>query len=198
MKTKITLSAICIVLTSLLISCGDILKTTELTDKEGITTIKKIITDNYNGVKQFTKIEVCADDHLTNTFGKIYVDYFDDKISKIVEQNYINKVLEDPKPKMDVFQKNKNFFAVSDINLDAIPDYYTKAVAMIMKEAPEYDGHKLHNVKYEKRDGKVEVTFMIEATKKSESSRKQGRQIITNYYEFPFKVNAKGEIEFVG
>lgn len=85
--------------------------------------------------------------------------------------------------------------------MSLISKYFTKTVAQINEEFSKndkaiYSGYALRSFDFMvDTDGNVAGRFMINATQVGEDKKTVGRTIYTNYYEFVFYFDEKGELE---
>ncbi len=179
------------VLSMALFSCGGGLP--DLNEKDGVAQVKDIAEDQFGGDREIYSLMLATKDHLTSDLMMIHVGYTKD--DKNYSQSYLveQEILDDEKS--NSFKNNGGHqIKISDIDFDQITTKYNEAVKLL-DEQGEMEDYTLHNWTYRmNRNGKLESTFTVEATKKGESAGLQGRNIVTNYYEFNFEVDENGEL----
>ena len=199
-KTIITLLA---GTTLLLTSCGDVFEGGwNINNSEGIKELKTEFLENFDGEKEVNEFAITAKDHMTSEFGKAKIKYLTDGVA--YEQSYkdnINsgKTLEDEAKISNAFQTDffikqmKGKVKIKDLDFASIATKFNEACTTI---PAEFENFTLYNWTFEanKKD-EITSSFTIEASKKGEGTSVQGRNIVTNYYEFNFGVNKEGELE---
>jgi hypothetical protein len=164
--------------------------------------LKQLVTKQFGADKEVYGLDLQSEDHLTSEFGSATIKYLDNGVD--YSQGYYTimgegKELEKPKMAGKSFQKK--FFLknkqgkvkLKDLNFDQILTKYDEATALI---PAEFENFELVSWDFEvNNQNKVTAEFKIEGTKKGERSERRGRQQVTNYYEFAFKMNEKGEVK---
>lgn len=186
---------------ALLASCSSSI--TDLNEPDSFAKIEDLAKSSFGEDKEIYSFSIGTKDHLSSEMRYISIDYLDNGVDYERSYDLINgegKELEEPEKASDSFQtkfflKNKQGkLKVKDIDFQLINTKYEEAIGLISED---YENFTLHSWKYEvDNDGGLTADFMVEATKKGESTTMEGRNIVTNYYEFPFKMNLKKELEF--
>lgn len=200
MKKLITIFGIAAVLTS----CGGGSDTINLNNPESNVKIQELANKNFGEGKEIYALTLETKDHLTSELKSIDIDYLEDGIDYNRNYNLANeegKKLEEPKKANDNFQtkfflKNKQGkIKLKDLDFTIIHTKYNEALMMIPEG--EYEKFTLHSWEYiVNNSGEITAEFVIEGTKVGEGTSVEGRNIVTNYYEFPFVMNAKKEVAF--
>ncbi len=184
----------------ILSSCGT--NATDLNKPESFTKIKELALSKFGGDKEIYKFSIQTKDHLTSEVSYLNISYLEDKLD--YGQMYFlslngKEKLEEPEKARDSFQKK--FFLknkqgkvkIKDLDFSIIEAKYDEGIGMISNE---YESFTLHSWTYNVNNkGEITADFTIEGRKKGESTSMQGRNIVTNYYEFPFKMNVDKSIE---
>lgn len=186
---------------ALLASCSS--NVTDLNEPESFSKIEELAKSSFGEDLEVYAFSIGTQDHLSSEMRNISIDYLEDGVDYERSYDLINgegKELEEPEKASESFQtefflrKKQGKLKIKDIDFQLINTKYEEAIALI---AEDYENFTLHSWKYEvDNDGGVTADFMVEATKKGESTTMEGRNIVTNYYEFPFKMNLKKELEF--
>lgn len=172
-----------------------------LNNGEHLQDLKKLLEKQFGANKELYGLNIGSEDHLTSEFGTATIKYLNQGVD--YSQGYYiamgeGKELQVPKMASKSFQKK--FFLknkqgkvkLKDLNFDQILTKYDEATALI---PAEFENFELREWNFEvNNQNKVAANFKIEGTKKGEKSERRGRQQVTNYYEFSFKMNDKGEI----
>ncbi len=86
---------------------------------------------------------------------------------------------------------------ISELDFSVIPVKFEEAIKFITSQTDEYENFQLYDWTFEvNKDKKSEASFVINATKKGESTSMEGRYEVTNYYTFNFEMKADGTIEY--
>lgn len=169
-----------------------------LSTDDGVKEVMEIVKNNF-GDKDVFDISISAEDHLDDNLGYMYVKYVDG--DKTISQSYTETSgigLSDPKEETSFpFKAKQNSLKKgSEIDFSFIPAKFEEAKKIITELTDEYEGFVLYGFDIEiNEDGKYEGELTLEGTKKGEGTSVQGRNIVTNYYEFDFDLNADGTIE---
>lgn len=83
--------------------------------------------------------------------------------------------------------------ALSDIDPAGIAAQ-VQSVIDALPEEMKYRSVERYSITRDTHSGELERKFTILTTKKGEESERKGRHVVTNYYEFEFKVAADGTI----
>lgn len=195
-KIKLTVFALTSVLA--LASCSGLTSNTDMKTKEGIESVAQMIKDNF-GDKQICDINLYAQDHLEESFGFMNVNYLDNGVTKTQSYHDMNDVgLGDPEEETSFpyDEKKDGLIKGSDIDLSFVPAKFDEAVKQIQELSDEYEGFVLNSISLDiDKDGKFYGDMTLEGTKKGEGTSLEGRNIVTNYYEFDFDLNADGTVE---
>ncbi|WP_282080798.1 hypothetical protein [Aquimarina algiphila] len=177
----------------LVVACSNPLKSLSINNPEDLTELKTLLTETYGEDTELYTLDITAVDHLTSDFESFSVDFNQDDID--FQQYYSNsrKTLDDPK-KARIEKKGKyGKIKASGFNLDQISVKFEEAVKFIEDASDEYEDFTLYSWKFEvNKDQKVTSYFYVEATKKGEATTREGRNIVTNYYDFRFEVDENG------
>lgn len=168
--------------------------------QEGLKSIKEKMVNAFGGDKKVHSLSITTKDHMDNTFGMASIGYLDN--GKDMQQSFVTEPEEKAQPaKPSVVQSEfllkskQGGVAVKDFNLEQIAAKTEEAMKMI---PAEYEGFYLHDWTYDvSNDNKITADFVIEGSKKGESSKQQGRMIVSNYYEFKFKMDEAGKVSMV-
>jgi len=189
---------------TLLTSCGKS-DPISLNNPESITKIEELVKSSFGEDKDIHSLTIDTKDHLTSEVEDIEIGYLDNGLDYRRSYNFTNeegKELAEPTKVRDNFQTKfflrdkQGKIKIKDLDFKLITAKLDEAVKIIPEE---YENFTLHSWEYiVTNDGGLTAEFTIEATKEGEGTSVQGRNIVTNYYEFPFKMNAKKEIEFDG
>lgn len=186
---------------ALLTSCGN--SGNQINSAEGLKEIKNLVEESFGEDKEIYSFSLKAKDHLTSEMGQFRIGYLEDGVDYSRYYNTIfgsGNELQDAEKADESFQKE--FFLKSkqgkiklkDINYNLIQTKYEEAIKLISEK---YTDFTLYKWEYEvANDGSITADFTIEATKEGEATSMQGRNIVTNYYEFPFKMNADQSLEY--
>ncbi len=183
------------VLSMALFSCGGGLP--DFNEKDGVSRVKEIAEDQFGGDKEIYSLMVATKDHLTSDVMMVDVSYTKD--GKDYSQSYLVEQDNLVEEKSNNFKNQSGVqIKISDIDFDQISEKYKEATKLI-DEQGEMEDYTLHNWIYRmNRNGKLESTFTVEATKKGEGVGLEGRNVVTNYYEFNFEVDENGELVVKG
>lgn len=198
---KKTIISILAASTVFLTSCGGILSGDKLTDAEGLKAIKTIVETEFGAETEVYALQISSTDHLTSEFGSARISYLEEGVD--FSRTYMqivgaNNQLQEPKEASKAFQKE--FFLknkqgkvkIKDLDFNLVLTKYNEAAAMV---SDEYESLTLYSWSFNvENDGMISAKFTIEATLKGEGNTMQGRNIVTNYYEFEFEMNKDGEI----
>ena len=198
-KTIITILSLS---TLFLTSCGDILSGgDQLNDSEGLKTIKSLLENQFGAETEVYSLDLSSTDHLTSEFGLATISYLDKGVD--YSRSYMTylgpgKELQEAEAASESFQKEfflkkkQGKIKLNEFDFDQILVKFNEATAMI---SSEYDTFTLYSWDYEvNNDGGISADFTIEGTKKGEGTSLEGRNIVTNYYEFQFEMNEDGEV----
>lgn len=174
----------------------------EINSAESVGELRKLIEEKFGPEKEVFALKIYAKDHLSSDLNNLAIGYLEKGLQ--YRQNYYVELglesnkLEDPKPASKSFQKP--FFLkklqgkvkVKDFKIEEIASKFDEAMQMIPQE---YEEFVLHEWEYEvNNQNEITAEFMLEGTKKGEGSTRQGRNVITNYYQFKFKMDKTGKL----
>lgn len=150
--------------------------------------------DKFGGDREIYGFMLMTTDHLTSELMMASVNY--EKEGQAYSQSYLltTEILNDEKKSAFKNRSDKQI-KVSDIDIDLISQKYAESVKLI-DEQGEMEDYTLHEwTSKMNKKGKLESSFSVEATKKGEGIDVEGRNLVTNYYEFKFEVDGDGNLE---
>ncbi len=172
-----------------------------MNNAEGLKELKTEFTENFGADKEVYNFSMTASDHMTSEFGSAKIKYLEDGLSFSRDYNgtlEVGKRIKEPVKANEAFQKdfflkkNQGKLKVKDLDFSFIVTKFNEACALI---SSEYHDFTLYSWSYEvSNDNAVSSDFTIEGTKKGESTQIEGRNVVTNYYEFKFQVDKEGKI----
>jgi hypothetical protein len=201
-----------IIASTVLSSCGGGVNNIDI--PEGSDDIKALAEEKFGAEKEVYSFSISAKDHLTSEFGNMSIGYAEDekKYYQYYHVLYGKGKLDEPKEVggnvskrvQKLLKKHGSNFSeeasknkqvkIKDIDFDMIIKKYEEAIPLI---DPDYQGFALYSWKYKvDNEGKISAEFTIEGTKKGEGTSMEGRNIVTNYYDFPFEMDAEGTLSF--
>lgn len=186
-----------------LTSCGGggLLGGDQLNDAEGLKAIKTNLETQFGAETEVYSLTLSATDHLTSEFGDSRIQYLDNGVdfSRLYYPT-LPQPLGDAKRSSDSFQKEfflkkkQGKIKIKDFDFDLIKKTFDEAVKLIPED---YVSFSLYEWSFNvDNDNKVSADFSIEGTKKGEGTSLEGRNVVTNYYEFEFKIDEDGKIDF--
>ena len=184
----------CLTIAVALTSCGSF-GGDKLNSKEGLSSIKTKLTEGFGADKNVSSLTLMSGEHLSSDIMTSIINYIDN--GETYSQTYAttlgegNEFLDAEKSSRQADADQKTV-ALKDVDFDQILVKYNEAVTLIPEE---FEGFHLYDWTYSVAEGGMEANFPIEGIKKGEGTDLEGGQIVTNYYEFDFKMNASGEIE---
>ncbi|WP_299463302.1 hypothetical protein [uncultured Microscilla sp.] len=173
-----------------------------LNNGEHLNELKKLLESKFGADKVVYELSLRSENHLTSEFGSAMISYLDKGVD--YSQSYLVALGEGQElqaPKMASKNFQKKFFLknkqgkvkLKELDFDLILTKYDEAIGMIPAEFENFElvqwNFRVNN------QNKVAANFKIEGTKKGEKSTRQGRQRVTNYYEFSFKMNEKEDLK---
>lgn len=187
------------VASALLTSCGESFVSNKLADQKGLDEAKTILAKEHFAGKDFFEVDLETKEALNADFEEIDVVYFDPKINNRVSQSFSKKTgFSDPKPVNYVNPNSKDqTFKLEEIDFAYTLQKANQALAEIAKEATEYEDFNISSIKFAKKSDKINIEYVIDFTKKGEGTQRQGRRIVTNYYQMRAKVLEDGTFEFI-
>ncbi|WP_109830147.1 hypothetical protein [Reichenbachiella versicolor] len=184
----------------LLASCGG--GYIDLNDPDSYEEMKELAIDSFGEDLEVYGFSLGSKDHLSSEMRYISVDYIKDGVDYERSYDLINgegNELEEPEMasksfQTEFFMRNKQGkLKVKDIDFELINTKYEEAISFL---AEQYTDFVLYSWEYEvANDGTITAEFMVEATLIGESTTMSGRNVITNYYQFSFKMNENQELE---
>jgi len=178
----------------------------EINNQETIGELRQLIEEKFSPEKEVFELKICAKDHLSNDLERISIGYLDQGLQYgqdyYVELGLESDKLVEPKPASKSFQKP--FFLkklqgkakIKDFNIEEIPGKFEEAMQMIPQE---YQGFILNDWEFKvNNQNEITAEFIVEGTKKGEASARQGRTIVTSYYQFRFKMDKAGKLTLKG
>lgn len=181
-----------------LTSCGGG-KATNLNTPEGVKSVKQLVIEQFGGDTEVYSMLLSAEEDLSSDVGSIVIRYLKDDV--IYSRQYMDfsaipaKLNDEKKERIQgkTFTKNKQGkVKISDLNFDMITNNFNKAVELI---GSEYEDFQLNSFMFSVNNkNEVSADFEIQATKAGEGTSMEGRNIVTNFYEFEFDVNEEGEL----
>lgn len=180
------------ILSMTLFSCGG--GAPNINEKEGIAEVKELMKDQFGGDREVYGFTLMTTDHLTSELLMASVNY--EKEEQTYSQAYLlnTKTLNDATKNRFKNRSDKQI-KISDLDFELISTKYDEAVKLIEKEG-EMEDYTLHSwIGRIGKSGKMEASFTIEATKKGEGTSLEGRNVVTNYYEFEFEVDGDGNLQ---
>lgn len=161
---------------------------------EGASKTQERLVKNFGG-KEVYEVDFSSRNELSSSLQSIDVKYVEN--DKSYSQSMYDTTLNDPKVETTwAYKENKDGkIKVEDLDLSVMPSKFAEAVKIIETETDEFHNFNLYRWDFELEKGnKVTARFTINATKKGEGNTMQGRNIVTNYYEFNFDMDANGKV----
>lgn len=194
MKTRMTL-AIGIVLS--VASCGSPETIYDLDQAGEIEEIKKELIAAAGDIMAY-EITLSSSEELTTSLGNVEVVTNEAAAEGTLNRNSYQLIdpvgssveLIDREFSVRVYKKNDPK-KLSEIDFSLVEKNIATAKAQI---PPEYVDHSIYSYRIEFDDNKRADTFTINCVKEGESDYMEGREMITNYYEFPFEMDENGEV----
>lgn len=176
-------------------SCGG--SQPDIEDAAGLKKLKEKFEKEFGADTKVNELTLNAKDHMSSKFSMGTIDYVENgKLMTRSYNNYPKETVSNAEPSRiqnELMLKNKQgSVAIKDLNFDQIPAKVKEAIAMIPQE---YEDFHLYRWSFEvDNNNKVGADFTIEGAKKGEDSKRQGRMIVSNYYEFPFTMDENGKL----
>lgn len=184
-------------------------------EEKDLSALEKIVSKNFDPEMSVTTLTLLSTDHLESKLKNVKVEYVkdngvyantytistgDSEEKKVEEER--SAVTAGPKTKVKEISKPSDLKTVKikDFKLSLVSTYYAKAVKEINEEfsvdgQPEFQGFVLRQFTFEvNNEGKIVGKFMIEGTQVGEGKKTVGRTTYTNYYEFAYLFDDKGEL----
>lgn len=195
MKRKINLLVAFIATGLMLTSCGNSAKKQEENQKNLVEELKK----EFGSRNDIIQIQFRAGDQLNAPLEEYEVVYKNDK--EIVEQEYDLKTgLEEAKPPITSYPYERSKpVEFKMFPVDSIQSDYNKCLTILKTEftgEDELDDYTFYTWEGKSNNkGTVDVEVTVNATIKAEGTHTEGRNIVTNYYEFVFKKQEDGSMK---
>lgn len=194
MKTRMTL-AMGIVLSAF--SCGSPETIYDLDQAGEIEEIKKELIAAAGDIMAY-EITLSSTEELTTSLGNAEIVTNEAAAEGTLNRNSYQLIdpvgssvkLIDSEFSVRVYKKNEPE-KLSEIDFLLVEKNISAAKAQIPSE---YVDHCIYSYRIEFDDNKRADTFTINCVKEGESDYMEGREMITNYYEFAFKMNENGEV----
>jgi len=162
-----------------------------------LTTDLKKISENYI----IERINVTEKEKLTSEFGYANVELRDKEGQLFEQMLYYGLGIphNDPKPKRASSRRQEpHAVNVEDIikQNDNI-EKYVEAAKVIMNEELEgkYKFESVTNLEFKAdKEGALQIRFCMNVTEKGNSTRREGGQMVTDYYELQFNVDKDGNV----
>lgn len=194
MKTKVTL------LTGIVlsfISCGSPETIYDLDQAGEIEEIKKELIAAAGDIMAY-EITLNSNEELTTSLNNVEVVTNEAATEGTLNRNSYRLTdpvesdvkLIDSEFSVRVYKKNDPK-KLSEIDFSLVEKNIATAKAQIPSE---YVDHSIYSYRIEFDDNKRADTFTINCLKEGESDYMEGREMITNYYEFQFEMNENGEV----
>ncbi|HAS44094.1 MAG TPA: hypothetical protein DCS93_26690 [Microscillaceae bacterium] len=178
----------------------------EINNPEAMAELRQLVEQKFSPEKEVFELKIYAKDHLSNDLERISIGYLDQGLQ--YSQNYYVELglesnkLEDPKAASKSFQrpfflkKLQGKVKIKDFKLEDIPGKFEEAIQLIPQE---YEGFVLNDWEFKvNNQNEITAEFLVEGTKKGEGSSRQGRTIVTSYYQFKFKMDNTGKLTLKG
>lgn len=179
----------------LLSSCGG--SQPNMEDAAGLKKLKEKFEKEFGADTKVNQLVLNARDHMSSKFSMGDIHYMENgKLMTRKYSTYPKEIVSKAEPGLiqnEIMLKNKQgSVAIKDLNFDQIPAKVKEAIAMIPRE---YEDFHLYRWSFEvDNNNKVGADFTIEGAKKGADSKRQGRMIVSNYYEFPFTMDENGKL----
>ena len=179
-------------LTVLFTSCGGSIK---LDQPDTLGTLTKEITDNLKSNATITEIDLHPiHNTLTTEVSSIVIRYKTAEGESRSTHVYITESF-DPQDKEYKGSQKDPGRDIKDYDFSIVYSNIAKAAQKVIDAGNTYSGVGLYRIKFNSDPSKDEHTFSIQS--KSGSSV-QGRNIVTEYYEYDSKADAEGNVTVKG
>ena len=177
-----------ILLTFLFTSCGGSIK---LDQPDTVGTLTKKITDNLKPNTTVTEIDLHpVHNTLTTEVSAIVIRYTTEEGQRRYTHVYITESFDPQDKEYNVPQKDLGR-DIKDYDFSIVYSNIAKAAQKVIDAGNTYSGVGLYRIKFNSDPSKDEHTFSIQS--KSGSSV-QGRNLVTEYYEYDSKADAEGNV----
>lgn len=192
--SKVTLSA-GVLLT--IFSCGNKENIYDI-DKPGeILEVQKRIIEEGGDLLAY-EISINSQSELNTALDRINVVTNENATEGTLNRNSF-QIIGSGEPKTSVIDNNffvKNYKKndpkkISEIDFSIIEKYIENAKSQI---PTEFIKHSIYSYEIEFKNNKRSDEFKINCLKEGESDHVEGRDIVTNYYQFNFEINKNGEV----
>ncbi len=191
---KIILGIICIGVIALS-SCDD-KSGIDYSTKEGATELQKYAVEKF-GDKEIYDLSLLGENELSSNLMSMSVKYVED--GKSYKQSVNLGKLDDASLETSfAYDEAKDGkIKLSELDFGTIPTKFQEAIKFINSKTSDFENFKLYDFRLSiNQDKKLEADFVINATKKGESTTMNGRFEETTYYGFDFELKADGTIEY--
>lgn len=164
--------------------------------KEGAVQVQKHIVNKF-GDNEVYYLKVMGKNELSSELAFISLKYVD--AGKSYKQSLAaGKVTDAEVETAFGYKEGKDGkVKVSELDFSVIPVKFEEAVKYITENTDEYENFQLYDWTFDiVKDNKVTASFVVNATKKDEGTKMEGRYEVTNFYTFNFEMNADGTIEY--
>ncbi|PIE88295.1 MAG: hypothetical protein CSA04_02660 [Bacteroidetes bacterium] len=176
-------------------------KSQKISNSQDLSAVMEIVASHFPD-DNLLHIAILADDHLSDKFETLNVYYYEnDKVYVATYYEFQAGWLDPEKSPFHGIKKASNkvnrLKKASDFDFGNVQELLTKAILFIEENSDEFEDFKLYSIEQGSQpNGEMETKFTVNATKKDEGSTRQGRNIVTTYYEFNFIVDERGEITY--
>ncbi len=165
-----------------------------LNTPEGVTNVKNLVSEKFGTDLSVVNLMLSASEDLSSDIGLVNVYYTKDgKTYKRTYMDYpsVDPVLEDEEESK--FHKDaKGSVKLADLDFGMLTKYFGEATKMI---GDKYEGFQMSSWTFDiSDDNKTSANFKIQATEVGEGTSMEGRNIVTNFYEFEFEVDEEGNL----
>ncbi len=186
-------------------SCSDDNKISIITN-EGLVKLKDLAVNQFGENTEIYSFAISSQDDLNENLGSMTIEYF--KEDKEIYSNTYNVVAygdesnlmgEEKKEQITKFRpkwktpEGNGKIKIKDIDLANVLPNILKAKEMLGDDVGNiYIKH--YTVKAEPETNAITARFNLQFTPKENATSLEGKNIVTNYYEADFEVNANGEV----
>ncbi|ANH80305.1 hypothetical protein A8C56_04320 [Niabella ginsenosidivorans] len=181
----------------LFITSCDTINGPDLQDKDGIKKVKGAVIKAFGADKKLFSLGLYARDHMNSDFFMAAVSFLEngksmDQILYAYPREAIKPAKESPIQNAFILKDRQGSVALKDLNFDQIPAKAKEAETLIPKEYKDFHLHSW--IFHINNNNKITADFTLEAGKKGEGSKLQGRRIVSSYYEMNFTMDENGKI----
>ena len=193
------IKSLCCVLLLVFSSCGNGTNgSIELSTKEGVSEIKKIVEDQFGLDKEVYSLSISNKSDNSTEVEQVPIMLLEDgKSSMWFYSALMNKLF---KPESSIKETDKTkALKLKEFNLDHITANFKKAVDLIEKETKEFNNYRLegsYSMTVDQETGKINESFNLFADKIDVKGNSfYGKRIAdTDMFKFSFKTDEKGEL----